>query len=1091
MASNGWLYTKGHRTAASPAWVDAVLAGSDDVRDLDSFVAAGETIAVYATAADVVLVNVPRGLQVAYASRTGGFTCVRRVGDALYCGAENGIYRLDLTGLDWQAAHGDLTPAYWAPLYHAASTPALLADEVRDLVGWQYDGRDYLAVLCRNEAHGAWRNSVTLVNITAGVSFHEKRKTSNHDALENLGNTLYASAGRFVNVLYDAAAVASDEWTFAVTVAGRVAYPFPGGLVGFSLQLDSAAAVSSVVEMPVGALPSAVRTVTQASVYGVNNFTYAHPLGFLAGDFDISFRLGVPPHDQHPWPVHGANDECGVGVYCRFPGWPEEHPACDWDGVFAERVNGANPGFYDALRVKDDYTGVWTYLDYAVKDFWLRFVRSGATVSVYYGDGADGVPATLAATYADQPTTPAFFSIVNLSGNTSMPFTADLTDMVDTYAGGGAYGGLPGEAITGFAVAAATAENGDTLFIAAGGNLYVCAADQSAPCFSESGGTILARALDDFTPVAVACDPDAAAETGLVYLGSAAAGVRAYRGGESGVAFAFTETGGQPLVDDAVRVLRAGGSFLYGAAAGAGWISPDATGPGRTGLRATEQLNNVFVGWTAPADVDYDHSYLQRRRNGGAWATLQADGWGGSGALVRFTAAANPPGYYDAALDYGKYEYRLFHVDQAGNETECEPPLRASFIDCPRPLALTAPSVADSTGIVVTVAADSGANSGHEMDQVEYVAFRVGAADYGEWRRYESTREYELKLPAAADTYEIRARFASRGLLAGADYAVDTVTLDPAAGFPPTVPDSVESVVVAGPFYSDNSAVSFTARLVPRSGGEGENVACSAFPLANLRDPRLGVKAVLDASGLDDTHDLQLTVDLGADQDLRFVMLAGHNLADFAGCADLYLRTYQTLGGAACSNTKIDNLADDDPLLLDLTQDPPHRARYVRLVVRYGEGFHPAALSLGRLVVAIDSAAYLWQPQTNIEWGFRFGREDVTQALNETPGGRYAVNPDQRLKAEIDAEAMPETDFAGLAWKYEQNLRHAPVLLLLDPARLPDHRTDGAAASGSYAGPRRLALYGCFDNGEILSTVGVGYLNSFTGLRFVEARAGD
>ena len=139
MATNGFLYTHGHKTSASPSWCDAVLQGSNNVRDVCAWTTPGTTTSrmiAYATDADVVLVNDSTATQVGYASRSGGFRHVAKVGEYLYLGVDGGgVYRLALPE-DLTTANGDITPSSWTALYRSSTTPALFSDNVVDLYGW-------------------------------------------------------------------------------------------------------------------------------------------------------------------------------------------------------------------------------------------------------------------------------------------------------------------------------------------------------------------------------------------------------------------------------------------------------------------------------------------------------------------------------------------------------------------------------------------------------------------------------------------------------------------------------------------------------------------------------------------------------------------------------------------------------------------------------------------------------------------------------------------------------------------------------------------------------------------------------------------
>ncbi|HPQ68541.1 MAG TPA: hypothetical protein PKW95_05400, partial [bacterium] len=175
MATNGFLYTHGHKTTASPSWCDAVLQGSGNVRDACAWTTSGATtsrLIAYATDADVVIVNDSMAIQVGYASRSGGFQHVAKVGDYLYLGVDGGgVFQLALPE-NLATANGDLTPTSWAALYTSTTTPALSSDNVVDLYGWtsSADGDAWLAVACCDNAMTG-NDRVTVINMTESAAY--------------------------------------------------------------------------------------------------------------------------------------------------------------------------------------------------------------------------------------------------------------------------------------------------------------------------------------------------------------------------------------------------------------------------------------------------------------------------------------------------------------------------------------------------------------------------------------------------------------------------------------------------------------------------------------------------------------------------------------------------------------------------------------------------------------------------------------------------------------------------------------------------------------------------------------------------------
>lgn len=1097
MASNGWLYCKGHSDAVVPTWVDAVLQGSTSIVDIDSFEDDGDLIAIYGTGADVVIVNVDDAVQVGYAT-LANITCVRKVGDIIYIGTSDaGIYSIDVAALDFQTANGDITPlvsGYWAATYDTLSTPAILSNNVVDMTA---HADEYLAIISQVTAWGTSKGVASIIDIDGAAVYDENDRHNDHELIEFKGDYLYVTSGRHISVLYDVTAVAADDWEFDVSTASNFDYTFPGGLdnlIGWVPEIDATAAVSSVAGTLVGTYK--IRMTTKANVRGTNCFTRVHNAAFYAGDFDVAFNFGVPTHSGHPWPVPPVplgTYECGYGLYVTFPGTASGHTDVDYDGVFVERAAGYNPGAYSHVRSKSDYAGgPWTYADYGDTGAWIRLVRSGSTISVYYGASAN--PTTLLQEYTSQPTSPALFSFLAFTGVESESLIVDMGDMDDTWAPAEAYAGLPSKRITSFDATTGTSvvdptAASDTLFIAYNDRtIRKVSTDQTSQKESEGGGAVTTEAVggDDYY---IAVEDTATAIAGKLYAASTSAGIIVRDIGDGSTYTTHTTSTGQPLTDNDIRCIRWAGSFLYGALDGGGWIEPDAEAPADTDAYSREDETGVLTGAGTPTEPDYDHSYVKRRLNGGAWSTLKSDGWGGAGATVEMNGSTVPIAYLDIGVARGKYEYRYVHVDDAGNESTGSDPSQPSYVDQPTPLALTlSASSTQRTGITATVSADSGADSGHVADAVEYVQFKVGAGEYGEWMKYDSSADYPIVLPTAPGTYEVRARFASRGLLYfSAQYASDTVQLLAGLEIDITQPASIEAFDIAGPFYSDLAAVTLSAYdsvgLTDRSDAD--------YPLSNWQEPRLGVKTLIDTTGIAAGNGLTCVVDLGADKELVYLMIAGHNLADFDGVCNIYVTTH-TAAGAQPSYTKINNICTDDPLVLDLSQDGGHDARYVRLVFTGGAGsVLPAHLEIGRLAVVIKSDTYLYSPTRNIQWDFEYGLENVTQASNETPGGRYAANPEYRYKAVVDAVWISEDDFTGLSRKYQQNYTHTPVLVLLDPGRIPDHQTDGTAADADYAAGKRLCIYGYFDNAEVLGTISQGYLSSFSGLRFVEARAGD
>lgn len=1082
MATNGFVHSRGYRTTATPDWVDALLVGSNDVRDAMAWTDGGETILAVTTAADVVVINKDQSVRVGYAARAGGFVAIAKAGgdERLFLGtASEGVFCLDLTGLDMQTAHGDLTPSPWTATLTTATDPAIYANSIRDVFAWissSVGAHVYLAVTCEATLAECARGIATIVDVSAGTAVNSSTaRLVDVDQVHGVGRRLYFLSGNFVNALYDAEGAAAD-FVFDATTVGTVADDFTdGALAGWTTAHNAPGGTATVSESD-GAMHVVLRDGGSAAD------VWASRTCLLLGDFNVQARFEVA------WTTKGDNETEKLCLGC----WPLAEGSSS--ALYVERWNHDVGGSdLDQLRWKKGWEGAFSQTPYSETDFCLRIQREGSTWSLYYGTSPNDAGAWLA-TYTDMPTGPVAMELYAYQYGGDDDFNIDVTDIeAGGYAAGTVHNTLPAKAITDVAVAAETSSSdSSTVFVACDGEVYAVDTDEYPAGEAEPDGAVYAISAGETVYEKLACTSDAA------WPGGQGAGyvMASHDGGidhydldsvlAPGVEFTFSMTGGYPMVDHDTAVIASvegGEAFVYGTDDGAGWIEPDRLPPDDTDVEVWEDGTDVWLGWRVPDDLDYDHTTVARRKNGGDWASLGESGWG-AGAAVVFDE--NHDGLHDhlTSLELGKYEFLVQHADETGNFSEGT--IVPALVDHPHVTSVTINDGASTTsanGVSVTVSCHSGAASGAESDQAHYVQFREPGQLWGAKRRFAADAAYDVCLGSELGSHTVEARVFSRGELVSDNTGSDTITLVAPDEAPDSAPaEDEEKFILAGPFRSDDGDVDWSAQRVYLSSVA--DVEDTLFPLSNLQDVRLGVKTVLPTPLLAG-EEVRVTANLGTQfRAPCFVAIAGHNLNGLD--TDFYdVKILESMDGETWGDGfNINALLGQPTIVLDVRSSPVNTTRYVRLSISVKHSpvpYYPLQLQLGRLIVA-TRADYL-QPSINFDQDLEFGpqRDGI---VHKTPGARYVANGGHRMVARLRLSHFDEDGFLAVTERYLEQGASRPFLLLLRPSRIPCAQ---AVVTTEYDGVmRNQALYAWVDDDQLLWRWAAGEVTSAS-LTFSEA----
>lgn len=1099
MASNGFEYTRGWTDGSGtpPSWTDDLLTDvGNDVNDSCAWQDGGDLIVAQATGAGVVVLNKDDAMQVGYATRSGGFAKVCKVGGYLYLVAAGvGVFRLDVSTLDCQTSNGNFTPSPWDVWADNTNAGSLPYDDARDIVGWTSavsPNREYLAIVTVNTIYGGDRANLTIYNVTDSLHYDSQNFLLGQPAhLTHTGKRVYLSGGNLVNALYDAEAVSGDNFHLDCTVCGTVGDDFnDNDLCGWipSTLWGSAVEQNQRLEMDV---------TTDAD--GTNRETNCYRAGLFAGDFTWRSKLNVPA-----WPdLSSAADgyETGWRIIVNFA-----HASSEFIEFGRWHMTSGGQEL-DYLRYRDDASS-YTDLPMASNPVWLQVERDGTDVKLYcrVGDSGDF---NLLTTFSNKPTSPVYLRFAVFSNylpGGSWTQNAYVEDFQTDYVAGTAYAGMPNTDVQCLAVSPDTSTNDtSTIFAGFAEGLWGCDTDEDPTNRDDEcdgalrGGYASAGQALNFLPVdsvdALACTEDAQLYSGTPGVGNAGAGSVAV-GQSAGVTTinlagpkdesadgydTYDTSSGQPLVDNDVQCLLLSGSWTYGTDGGGGWFEVDDETPDDVALnlRVLPDSDHVLLGWANPEpESDWSHALLYRRHNlpgtMSAWQCLQSDETWGSGDDFYFDATNDfgmSWGLIDRSITAEKhYEYKLTQVDEAGNESDGS--TADAYIDQPEMIDVTvrdpdtgSTTVTQTRGVEVLVTADSGDDSGNVTHAVEWIKIIEAGQSLASapFEKYEAGKVYDKQLSDGAGSKIVQVMPYAQNGWAGAGYGSGGILYDPDAGG--GVSAVHRNMIMAHDFAGDRATVDCT-------GGD------DAFPAANAIDDRLGRKWQSD--GVSTQPSLQFQ--FGGTKTVRYVAVLGHNLGSTAGAfAGVSVYIGYSTDGDTWVDTDVTALcnADDDPLVLDMEAVA---AQYVRLRV-HDSGGH--VYQVGRVLVVCQDDG-LVQPADNFAWNFGFGAQAQYTALHVHPSARYAANYRDARVAEIELRHLEQADKRALLRVFRSCGRHKPVLFLGRPEILPT-RTDPSWSTTEDGYPENnLALYGYFADDEQLWNVACNELAGAT-LRLVEA----
>ncbi len=1102
MATNGFLYTHGHKTSASPSWCDAVLQGSNNVRDVCAWTTPGTTTSrmiAYATDADVVLVNDSTATQVGYASRSGGFRHVAKVGEYLYLGVDGGgVYRLALPE-DLTTANGDITPSSWTALYRSSTTPALFSDNVVDLYGWtsSADGDAWLAVACCDNA-ALGNDRVTVINMTEGAAYDSAVWCFADDLIlkGHGGAQFYVAGGNFLNVVYDAEAIDADDWWFDCTVAGSFADDFADNeLVGWNKYANVSGCM--VVEQN-----QRLEMVASTATNGVVGSARTLRTGMFAGDFDVSLKCVITSDSANL----ATGRMAGNSLTIFFP--QEASAASNWWRTYVNLERRILKGSFNRLyttyateATTDQYN-----VDFTPTTWWWRIARVGGAITTYYKQSMEA-SWTQFHQFTGGATSPGLIELVFYTDDAAYNHEGCFDDLATGWSGlSSCYSSaLPKEKIADFAPAPGTSVAGTTTAVLGfGAGVWLADTDESSHTASEDGGNlrgaytsasggglfpVLAGSSDAAT--AVACTTNAKMIVGTSmsgagsFVAATAAGISAIDLSDDSLAkhlsadYAIGE--GQPLVGDQVHCLTRCGSYAYGASAGGGWFEPDATAVADTILNGRHFAGDkVSLAWATPVEADWLYSRLYRRglfAGSGAWQQLKADGFGGGGAAIAFDGTEDGSlAYYDTSIDTDDhYEYKVTQVDEAGNESTGA--TFAAYCDEPVIAAVTIrdPSTGEtgttsSRGVLVEVVGHSGPDS-RAPHAVECIQIKEGAASSytnSPFMRYAEGASYPFTLSENNGSKTVYVRGysqAGEADMTGASDGSASITLLRQYA-PATRPPTTQSMVLAYDFLGDGAVVT------DFNGNE-------KFPPANVLNPDLGVK--WQAADNDAHLDFDLIGMGGYGYVVKYVAIAGHNFNLFAGSNFSLRIRYKQLPGETFTNVDISALASNDLIVVDMQTVA---ARYVRLDMSFS-GTTINNFAIGRVMIVSEGARTI-QPTANFRRDVQWGATAQYTAFHETAATRFAANHRHPRTVEIALDDFPADDRRKLFAAYEFAGRHQPVLWLGKPEILPTRAAPDWTQPDDAERANNFTLYGYFDDERQTWTMAANELGRTT-LRLREA----
>ena len=1070
MSTNGYVYTRGYKTTASPSWVDPLLVGSNDVHAVCCWTSDGDIIAAFATAADVVIINTTDTIRVGYASLAGGFSSAGKIGDDLYLGVNGaGVYRLAVP--DCQIENGDLTPSPWTAYLSTTTTPALHSDNVKALYGWQtFDPGPNLST-----DHLALATDIAeVVNLTDGAASHDASEFP-VGCVAGVGSRVYWTCGNLVNVKYDAAGAFSK---FDATVCGTAGDGFnDDSKIGWN---DENAEYGGIVEQNMQ-----LELDVTSDVEATARKTTAARAGYFVGDFVFQAKLHLPG-----WPTLTTNGQFAAARLGVDFGASTLVPLATVERRYYRESDA------DQHVVRRWATGEAADEAACTDDtLWIRLERIGAELRVGWRAG-DGGPFSYMGSYTDRPTTPVKVYLeveCNIGG---YQHVAHVIELQTGWASDTAYNGMPPTAIRALELSAGTSQaETTTVFAGFGSGLWGADTDESTPGQSEAAGVLHGayRATGgayniihgaSSTVDALVCTPDAA----LNFVGRSGVGAVGV-GTPNGLTvinliddtaqFGFDETTGQPLVDDDLVCLSLNGDWgIYGTANGGGAIRPDGDSPSDAGLTLVGVNGfEAVLGWTKPTEPDWHHSLLYRQTGSGAFDVLKTDGFGGYGSVVRFDAAdqAGRLSFFDTLItSLGRYTYKVTQVDECGNESTGV--TNVLFIDTPRVTGVIAQdpdtgsaSVTGKRGVYVNVAADSGNASGNIVGAVDTVRIREQGQAWltAPRSRFAGDMNYPFVLSAGAGIKTIEALAYSQSGLFGAA-ASTTIAYTGAQDATPAAVKA-EHVVLAHHFAGDEATLAATNTNAD-------------FPAANLLDPRVGVKW----RSANDQLPTTITFDLGGLHVVRYVAILGHNFAEFDAAYESPGDTWtldlaHRLAGGAWGAKSISALAPDRLIIVNMNDTWASEIRLNMQFVKSGSphGAEPAYFEIGRIVIVCQGANTV-QPSRNFDDAYRWGVKEYVE-LHATPSARYAANPLRTRVATVSLSDFERDERRPWLRAYRMCGQTAPVLLILQPEILPRY-TDTPVDwpdPQNRADAANMVVYGYFaDDNQTWSMRGVDFASA-------------
>jgi len=1077
--SNGYIYDHAYdwTTDSTPTWAEHILHSSvrANINALVSWGIGIEARAAFAVGSPyggVQIINLYDHSLVAYAYFGGvGFSCIDRlsVGNDvyLYLGRQGGVYRLKIVDAGVEQT-GNIAPSPWNPVYSTTSYPPLPYSLVKDLQVYSNVDTNFLAVI----TGGVTTDRISIINVGAGTIINSKLNETIITP-PTFGDLFPTRFEKFIKPALDSGNgdgslyATADNLLYYFSNLENLSDDFkPDNFYGsISDNFDDNCFDNKWFHFACG---SPFHTTSESSGkiiihLGVTDF----------GQGAAVSRYRLPKDENFDIQTDFSNFNTNIptsGFQGVFLGVINEDNSNNLS-VLRFMDSDSNNAFLSTIDNSDsDPTPT------ICSSGKFRIIRSGSNVLLKAYDGNTSTWIDLSSASNWSPISSLTIVLSAIQSQDEQIWDYYFDNFIENAPPN--HRNLPGineagqlqQIWDGKWTKDTSSQGTNTIFLAfcsefeepsgTSGGVRVIDTDETSPGVNEKNCAIYGALWDSaaLTCTALAVDPGSSPISGTIYIGigtivNAGQGIKIMDISTGFITYTFDSSGStynpgggpearnQPLIGNCISCLTSRGLtpmpfdryLIYGttnygmeSACGAGLLKPHSTPPGN-GNAYIEPLNEdeVLIGCTKPGDSDYLDSTLERRKNEGVYALLKTDDFGGSGSLVRFSPDNQGRlAYFDYSIsENGKYEYRWKHRDQSWNESAGTAPDPA-YIDEPLITEFdpgAGSSITTDQGINIYCRADSGDNSGHAADQVEYVQFREAPRNWNNYPRQEydiSQHNYPFVLSPGSGLKLIEGKAISKSGLES-PVASGSIVLRSSSGI--SFGADPGRMVIFHDFESD-----FALWLCNNDDPD--------FPISNVKDDRLGV--IWRADALMTTY---IQCDLGSAKSVKLAGIWGHNFAeiDVLGSIQVHFGYSQTNGFESFTWQNMTSqiyhkeiLWRPNPIQSEFEGVGAFRYWSIKLE---GAGWATIKPIIGRIVFALTN----WQPQKNFSEPIVLGRNDPSDVVITEAGAIVSLPKTQNDFVELQFALAPETLQDEAMDLFAQVGRIKSVAALLMPSRIP------------------------------------------------------